>query len=250
MHGLERTSPCRAISPGRLRHAPREQLARHPHARAFATLVLAGGYVEAGDTGRHWMVPGDVLLHQAWESHLDRFGDRGAEVLVLAINDEDASRPAGRVADPDAIVRLAERDAVAAGGALLAQLQAKVAAGDWPDELAETLGRDPDVCIGAWASARGLRLGSVSRGFRQVYGVAPLSYRLVQRTRRALQALQSASEPLSGIALDCGFADQAHMSRAVRNLTGATPSALRQSLKPASAPVPRTCRPHASLPAA
>jgi AraC-like DNA-binding protein len=233
-----------------MRHPPRELLARHPHACAFATLVLSGGYVEAGDTGRHRVGPGDVLLHQAWESHLDRFGDRGAEVLVLPIGDDDARRPAGRVADADAIVRLAEHDAAAAGRALLARLESMSSAGDWPDELAETLRRDADVCIGAWASARGLRLGSVSRGFRQVYGVTPLSYRLVQRTRRAVGALRTAEGSLSLIALDCGFADQAHMSRAVRSLTGATPSALRRDFRPASARDLRTFRPHANLPAA
>jgi AraC-like DNA-binding protein len=210
-----------------MRHPPGELLARHPHGRAFATLVLSGGYVEAGDTGRHRVQAGDVLLHQAWESHRDRFGDRGAEVLVLAIADVDASRPAGRVADPDAIVRLAERDA-AAGRALLAQLEAKSAADDWPDALAERLGGDPDLCLGDWASARGLRLGSVSRGFKQVYGVAPLRFRLVQRTRRAIAALRRAADPLSQVALDCGFADQAHMCRAIRSLTGMTPAALRR----------------------
>ena len=67
-----------------MRHAPRESLPRHLHDHAFAAVVLSGGYVEAGDTGRHWMEAGDVLLHQSWESHLDRFDGRGAEVLVLA----------------------------------------------------------------------------------------------------------------------------------------------------------------------
>lgn len=212
-----------------MRHPPHEELARHPHAHAFAALVLSGGYVEAGDAGRHWMEPGCVLLHEAWESHLDRFGDRGAEVLVLEIADEDASGSAGHVADPDAIVRLAERDAAAASRALLAQLQPTAGAGDWPDQLAEALRCDPGLCVGDWANARGLRLGSVSRGFRQVYGLSPVGFRLVQRTRRALDALRRAAEPLCQVALDCGFADQAHMSRAIRSLTGTTPSALRRA---------------------
>jgi AraC-like DNA-binding protein len=211
-----------------MRHQPRELLARHPHRRAFATLVLAGGYVEAGDVGRHRVQAGDVLLHQAWESHLDRFGDRGAEVLVLDIADDDASRPAGRVADADAIVRLAERDAAAAGRALLAQLEPKPGTQDWPDVLAERLGGEPNLCLGDWASRHGLRLGSVSRGFKQAYGVAPLRFRLVQRTRRAIEALRRAADPLSQVAQDCGFADQAHMCRAIRSLTGTTPAALRR----------------------
>jgi AraC-like DNA-binding protein len=212
-----------------MRHAPREQLGRHPHARAFAALVLSGGYVEAGDTGRYVMTAGDVLLHQAWESHLDRFGARGAEVMVLPITDADALRPCGRVADPDEIVRLAAHDADAASRALLAQLEPRrPAADDWPDMLAEALRGDPGLCLGEWASARGLCPGSVSRGFRQVYGVAPVSFRLVQRTRRAVSAVRCGSDPLSQVALDCGFADQAHMTRAIRRMTGTGPSLLRR----------------------
>jgi AraC-like DNA-binding protein len=54
---------------------------------------------------------------------------------------------------------------------------------DWPDLLAQALMADPQLCLGDWASRRGLHLGSVSRGFRQVFGVAPVAYRLIQRTR-------------------------------------------------------------------
>jgi AraC-like DNA-binding protein len=213
-----------------MRHAPRETLPRHLHDHAFAAVVLSGGYVEAGDTGRHWMEAGDVLLHQAWESHLDRFGERGAEVLVLEISDKDAVGLCGRIADPDALARLAERDRDAAARLMLAELRPKVPApGDWPDLLARALYDDPALRLGAWAGDRGLHLGSVSRGFRQVFGMAPVGYRLVQRTRRAIAAVRGSIEPLSFIAQDCGFADQAHMSRAIQKLARTTPAALRRA---------------------
>ncbi|THD58507.1 AraC family transcriptional regulator [Phenylobacterium sp.] len=212
-----------------MRHAPRETLPRHLHDHAFAAVVLSGGYVEAGDTGRHRMEAGDVLLHQAWESHLDRFDGRGAEVLVLEIADADAHRLQGRVADPDALARMAERDRGEAARRLFAELRPKAAApADWPDLLARALNDDPGLCLGAWARERGLHLGSVSRGFRQVFGMAPVSYRLVQRTRRAIAAVRDSPEPLSLIAQDCGFADQAHMSRAIQTLARTTPAGLRR----------------------
>lgn len=232
MADLERPSRpgLREAEPGRTRHAPREQLTRHLHEHAFAAVVLSGGYVEAGDTGRHWMEPGDVLLHQAWEGHLDRFGGRGAEVLVLDIADTDAERLCGRVADADVIARLAETDRAEAAWRMLADLSPKPPASvDWPDELARALNEDPALCLGAWASERGLHAGSVSRGFRQVFGVTPAGYRLVQRTRRAIAALRRSPESLSFVAQDCGFADQAHMSRAIQRLAGTTPTALRRA---------------------
>ncbi len=232
MGDLERISrpDLRDAEPGRMRHAPREQLPRHLHEHAFAAIVLSGGYIEAGDTGRHRMEPGDVLLHQAWEGHLDRFGGGGAEVLVLDIADTDASRLCGRLADPDAIARLAERDRSEAARQMLAELSPKPSdVDDWPDELARALNDDPSLGLGAWADERGLHLGSLSRGFRQVFGVTPVGYRLIQRTRRAVAALRRSTDPLSFIAQDCGFADQAHMNRAVLKLAGATPVALRRA---------------------
>jgi AraC-like DNA-binding protein len=227
MIGLERTSP-RPTEAGRLRHPPRQHLPRHPHGRGFAAVVLSGGYVEAGDTGRHLVAPGEVLLHRPWESHLDRIDRRGAEVLVLPIAANDLAPAAGRVRDPDAIVRLAERDRQAAAQQLLAELTPKPAcAGDWPDLLALAICADPSLSLSAWAAAWSLHAGSLSRGFRQVFGLTPVGYRLAQRTRRAIDAVLRTGAPLSQIALDSGFADQAHMSRAIGRLAQATPTALR-----------------------
>jgi AraC-like DNA-binding protein len=210
-------------------HPPSGHLPRHPHNHGFAALVLRGGYVEAGDTGRHRMEPGDVLLHQAWESHLDCFDRRGAEVLVLPIPDRDARPPAGLVGDPDAIVRLAERDRSAAADLLLAGLRPKAApAPDWPDLLALAIRADPCLSLTAWADQLGLHVGSLSRGFRQVFGTTPVAYRLAQRTRRALDAVLGSRTALSLVAQDCGFADQAHMSRAIAGLARDTPGVLRR----------------------
>lgn len=194
--------------------------------------MLCGGYVEAGDTGRHLMEAGEVLLHRAWESHLDRFDGRGAEVLVLPINDNDARPLRGRVEDPDRIVRLAERDGDAAARELLADLApAAHAAADWPDLLAQALRADPSLSLTGWAACQGLHVGSLSRGFAQVFGTTPVGYRLGQRTHRAIEAVLHTSVPLSLIAQDCGFSDQAHMCRAIGHLAQTTPALLRRGAR-------------------
>ena len=212
-----------------MRHSPCEDLLRHRHDEAFAAVVLSGGYVEAGDTGRHRTEPGDVLLHRACEHHLDRFDRRGAEVLVLPLGLDWDGPIHGRLVDPDAIARLAETDPDLAVNALLARLSPKPApASDWPDLLARTLRADPSLSLADWARASGLHLGSLSRGFRQVFGVTPAAYRLTQRAHRAIDALLRTPASLSVIAQDCGFADQAHMSRAVHRAAGASPAALRR----------------------
>lgn len=147
------------------------------------------------------MEAGDVLLHQAWESHLDRFDGRGAEVLVLPIEDADAAPLIGRIADPDAVARLAEHDRSAAAEKLLAALRPRARKhADWPDLLAQALWDDPGLSLNVWADEAGLHRGSVSRGFRQVFGITPVAFRLVQRTRRALAAVRTSTAQLSTIA--------------------------------------------------
>lgn len=212
-------------------HSPGERLARHRHDNGFAAVVLSGGYVEAGDTGRHRVTAGDVILHQAFESHLDQIDRRGAQVLVLPLPFGLSAAARGRVADPDLMARLTAIDAWAAAEALAEGFEPIVATSDsedWPDALARRLLADPDLSISLWAEAKGLHPGSVSRGFQQQFGVTAAAFRATARTHRALAALDDPALSLAQVADDCGFADQAHMTRAVVGLTGSTPRQLRR----------------------
>jgi AraC-like DNA-binding protein len=202
---------------------------RHRHDEGFIAVVLAGRYVEAGDTGRHRAEAGDVLLHRPFERHLDHIEACGAEVLVLPLGAHWDGPVHGKIADPDAVVRVAQDDPAAAARAVMADLAPKPAApADWPDLLAQALCANPSLSLSDWSQAAGLHPASLSRGFRQVFGVTPLAYRLAQRTHRAIAALVRTPAPLSAIAHDCGFTDQAHMSRAVLQAAAATPGALRR----------------------
>jgi AraC family transcriptional regulator len=67
-----------------------------------------------------------------------------------------------------------------------------------------------------------------SRSFKQSIGVAPYQYLMQQRVERAKQLLQKQEIPISAIALDCGFANQTHLTKIFRQITGMTPKAYRQ----------------------
>jgi AraC-like DNA-binding protein len=212
-------------------HAPHDVLPRHQHPAGFAAVVLRGCYTEAGDTGCHHVAPGDVLIHRAFESHIDRFERHGAEVLVVPLPDAWRGPLLGRVRDVDAIARAAERDAVLASRMLAHQIEPlDDAPDDWPDLLARTLRREPGTSLRAWAHGMRLHPGSVSRGFRQVFGVTPASFRVIARTLHAVRELRLTLAPLGAIAQDCGFADQAHMTRAIGRLTRMSPARLRGTI--------------------
>lgn len=219
-------SSCFAEAPlGLLDHSPGELRDRHCHDDAFVAVVLEGGYQEAGDEGRWNVRPGDALIHHAYESHLDRFEAKGARVLVLALPAQLAvTRLRGRVADPDRLVRLAERDGRAAS-AHFAELFVAAAPAmlDWPDMLADDLRRIDPFALSDWAEEKGIRAETLSRGFRSAYGCTPKSYRADVRARAAFAAVRTGDEAFAEIAHRLHFTDQAHMTHAVAGLTGAPP---------------------------
>jgi AraC-like DNA-binding protein len=208
------------------RHPATDRLARHRHAEPYVAVVLAGSYLEAGDGGRVRAAAGTVIAHEPHSAHRDDFGSAGAVVLNLPTI-AGLSGP-GIVADIDAIAWAAARDLREAAALLREQFRpAAVSPDDWPDRLAEALARDPDLAISDWADAVGLVPASVSRGFARAYGVSPKRFRLEARARRAVRSLAGWQGSLAAFAAEHGFADQAHLARTVRAMTGATPQALR-----------------------
>lgn len=213
------------------------RMERHRHRDAYAAVVLAGGYLEAGDRGRFHARPGQVLIHGPWESHMDAFSGAGARVLNLPLTGP-VGFGVGALADPDALARAAERDLAGAEALLLSTLRPLDAAlDDWPDVLAAALRRDPGLALEVWAEAAGLAPASVSRGFRQAFGTSPRRYRAEQRALKAAEALVTRADTLAALAAELGFVDQAHMTRAVSALTGLAPGRLRSSrYNPGAAP--------------
>lgn len=207
-------------------------LPRHRHAAGYMTMILAGGYDEAGDVGRFRVGPGHLLVHRPFEAHRNAFGRRSAEVLNLPLIDLPHLTALNRLSDPDLIARLAERDPVGAARAAAESARSAEGERDWPDDLAASLRTRPDLFrIGHWARERGLAPASVSRGFRQVFGTSPERYRAEARARGAWCHIVCTNQPLAAIAFEMGFADQAHMTRCVGAVTGRPPGRWRSDAK-------------------
>jgi AraC-like DNA-binding protein len=217
------------ISEGCERRAGGCHIPRHRHAQAYAALILEGGYEESGSLGRYHARAGQVLLHRSFDAHLDRFVPHGARILNLLLPAEPRCGWA-RIADPDEIVRLAERDAREASATLSARLQPLEYAGsDWPELLAQELRRTPSLRLGEWAARHGLAAATLSRGFRQVFALAPAAFRAEARAHHALSLIRNGQLTLAQVAADAGYADQAHMTRALRTLCGQPPAEWRRS---------------------
>jgi AraC-like DNA-binding protein len=206
-------------------------LGRHVHEKAYAALVLSGGYEEAGDHGLFRVKGGDVIFHGRFEAHLDRFSETGAAVLNLTLPVGHSCTPGvARLTDPDGIARVAERSCRDAVDLLISLAIVRMPQpADWPDELAAALMRNPSLKLSQWGEARGIPPWGVSRGFGLVFGVSPEAFRARIRARHALKHIHDTRTPLASIAAELGFADQSHMTRSVKQLTGIAPQAWRSA---------------------
>jgi len=63
------------------------------------------------------------------------------------------------------------------------------------------------------------------RSFREDVGIAPYEYVSMQRAKRAKELLVSGVKPVD-TAVQCGYADQSHMNRWLKNVYGITPKSL------------------------
>ncbi|MFJ4065829.1 helix-turn-helix domain-containing protein [Pseudomonas sp. NPDC089996] len=89
-----------------------------------------------------------------------------------------------------------------------------------------------DICV-----ACGLSRSYLIRAFRQRFGMTPHSYLLDQRVQQARAQLRK-GRAIADVALEAGFADQAHLQRAFKQRLAATPGHYRDTgtLKPSDRP--------------
>lgn len=96
---------------------------------------------------------------------------------------------------------------------------------------------EPGVSVEAAADTVGLGVRELRRRLRRDVGYGPKSLQRVLRFRRfhlALEAVAAGQVGLAAAALDAGYADQPHLTRECRALTGSTPAALaRRNLQDA-----------------
>ena len=87
---------------------------------------------------------------------------------------------------------------------------------------------DPNLDLDQLADAAHVSPSSLGRAFRDVLDTTPWRYVMRRRIDHAKRLLVGTGRSLADIALDAGFYDQAHFSRAFKRFTGTTPGAFRE----------------------
>ncbi len=81
-----------------------------------------------------------------------------------------------------------------------------------------------------------LSVSQFRRLFQKLFQTTPGDYLLRVRLLMARRRLEATAQPVGQIALDCGFYDQSHFTRAFRQNTGLTPLAYRSKHGPKARP--------------
>ena len=215
-------------------YAPGEECRPHRHDWAQVSLLLAGGYVEDSDEGRARADGPGLSAKPGRFEHENRFGEAGA--LILSLNLEAVAperyvvaRPAA--AGPNTLRRMAagETGMTVLAGELPGELSGPVAApGPWLNQAHDRLLAEPGLSIAALARSFGLHPVRFARLFREAFAQSPSAARQNRRAARAIERIIRSAIPLAEIAAAEGFADQAHLSRAIGQATGWSPGRLRR----------------------
>jgi AraC-like DNA-binding protein len=211
-----------------------KEMPRHQHIRAYATVVLGGEFEQFSYAGRLTLQAGDVLINPTLDCHSNRMRSRAGVTLVrLPWRHDGTFGGVYRRLPIDVVVAMADRDPGQAAGLLQELLAGESYAcfqpRDWCDQLALDLGANPRLHIGHWATMQGVTREYAWRSFSRTFAVGPGQFRVEVNSRAALMAIVRSDAPLSKVAVDCGFSDQSHMSRAIKALTGMSPARCRYS---------------------
>ncbi|MFT7865672.1 MULTISPECIES: helix-turn-helix domain-containing protein [Amycolatopsis] len=233
-------------SPPEVAEGYRMVLVRRGRFRRHARGVVADtdpavGYVAEPGEEERFAHPagGDVCTSVTFGQHRwhQLAGSRPARptVYVDARLDLAHRRVVASVADPD--YALAEGLVELVGLAIAQAASAPVSGGRGDDgalvsRAREALAADVPAAVGLFPLAELLEVSPyrLSRAFPREVGVSLTRYRNRIRVGRALDRLEAGEEELARLAAELGFADQAHLTRTVREHTGATPAALRRLL--------------------
>ena len=248
------------LGPVRLTHArfpAGERLGRHTHDRATFAVMLRGSF-DLVIGGRRLACPaGTVVTEPAGESHANDIGSLGARVMVtqpdpafelpcpcsrllerIAHFDSPgitalARRLARELSEPDDLTPLEARALALEMLALAGRLeQAETRRRDPPawlrrvEALIHDRFREP-LLVDELAGEAGVHPAHLTRVFRRLLRTSPGQYVRQLRLEWAAERLAAGTEPVSHVALQAGFADQPHFTRAFRRHWGVTPGRYR-----------------------
>ena len=199
----------------------------HRHVGGYLAVVIGGDYEEVSGDGRFVCNENTVVAHPQYHWHTNRISQRGAAVVNIECDEieryEVATVPR----------QLAKRmRSASSGNALDIFLESKresVSDASSPNivrRARDIIRSNPTLSITTVARKVGSSVEHLARLFRQHTGTTPISFRADCRVKIAIAEIRNGSS-LSCVATQLSFADQSHLGREIKRITGQTPSQFR-----------------------
>lgn len=237
-------------------HGRGVELPEHSHREAALGLVLDGGFEERVGDDRFRCRPLSLLYKPPDVPHSNRYGPGGARTILVALDGERFER-LSRLLPPTGSRAILEEGALAARALSLCGADGDGSADllpDWEELFARVLDRrgeawGPEARRPAWlrrvedlvderfAEPLGLSaLGEaarvhpvhLARVYRRHHGCSIGEALRRRRIEHSVERLRSGQVNLAELALECGFADQSHFTRAFRREVGTSPDRFRR----------------------
>ena len=247
-----------ALTVSEKEYTPGHELPLHAHENAFFSLLLGGAFRERVGQKERECLATSLVYYPALEPHTESFDDGGGRALNIDLGpswvarveelglagasgsihlrrsranwlatrvygefreDEDAASLAIEELVLNMLVEVADESAVGN------ERREPRWLGDLVDRLHEEFLDPPSVV--ELASEAEVHPVHLARVFRARHGCTLAEYVRRLRIEYACAALSTTVVPLSTLALDMGFSDQAHFTRRFKEVTGLTPGSYR-----------------------
>lgn len=229
---------------------PPEDVPDHTHDEAHFVLAIDRGYVSAAFAEKPTQHPFALVYNPSGTDHRDRFVDPGGRFLGIAFDPDvscgiEASSPFGVEGGARASASRLTGLLVANADPLDIEQAALDLVGDvagwegearmprWLRAVREAIHEaidDGRSSVQSIADDIGIHPVHLSRTYRRAYGHGPATAIQLERLGRVAEDM-AGEATLAELALDHGFADQAHLSRSFRTHWGVTPSQVRAALR-------------------
>ena len=232
----------------------------HVHAEPVLSLVLAGEGVEEVGSRTRALAAQDLLFTPSHAPHGYRFGVKGQWFNIQLSDDWLARKTDGQRALPataqiirgnaasvwaarvrsevrlrDSVSNLAIEGAMILMIADLARLRDDGAPTRprWLNRVEETINATSaaPLSMDELSTIAGVHPRHLLRTFRKYHGTTVANYVRQRQLQQARVAIATSQHPLAMVALDAGFADQSHFTRAFRKAYGETPAEYSRSFR-------------------
>ena len=224
--------------------------AAHAHEEPYFCLVVGGSSRQRSGNQERFREHGSAYFYPSGEVQSERFGERGSRLFSIELGAEARAQLCESTRLPESSAELTGLSALAlrrlylewrAEDSLCIEDLTQLLVGSLVREGCDAVRWAPTVrdylhvhfrerlTLARIAREAGVHPVHLSRAFPKRFGVTLGAYLRGLRLDHAARQLAATDRPIAEIALDAGFASQAHLTRELKRQLGTTPASYRRS---------------------